>query len=254
MVRRDIPSCSLVRELPTTLFLPLFHLLFAISTMLLCWPDYCIYFLVRQVEKNLNLIEDESMPAVKKNPKQPAIFLDRDGTIIRQVELLHKPSDVKLLPGAARAIAAFNKLGYLTVIVTNQPVIARGIIGSEEVDQIHALLINRLGKRGAKIDAVYFCPHHPKANVKKYRMTCKCRKPEIGMILQAAKKYHIDLRKSFMIGDSTRDILAGNRAKLTTLLVKTGHGGEDVWQFEGKPDFVVKNLGEAARIIKKESF
>jgi mannose-1-phosphate guanylyltransferase / phosphomannomutase len=185
--------------------------------------------------------------------KRPAVFLDRDGTIIRQVELMHKKSDLKLIPGAASAIATFNKLGYLTVIVTNQPVVARGIIGPKEVDEIHALLIERLDKKNAKIDAIYFCPHHPQANVKKYRMTCKCRKPGIGMILDAAKKYNIDLKKSWMVGDSTRDMLAGNNAKLKTILVKTGHGGKDVWQFDGKPDFTVKDLSSAARIVKKFS-
>src|SRR5579862_5891644 len=122
--------------------------------------------------------------------KRPAIFLDRDGTIIRQVEFLHKPEEVKLLPGAAKAIAAMNRQGYLVVIITNQPVVARGIIGTKEVDAIHALLVDRLYAQSAKIDAVYFCPHHPQANVKKYRLKCRCRKPEIGMILKAAKKFN----------------------------------------------------------------
>ncbi len=188
-----------------------------------------------------------------KRHLKPAVFLDRDGTIIRQVELLHKAKDVKILSRAALAIKAMNKLGYLTVIVTNQPVVARGISTPKEVDQIHALLIGRLGKSNAKIDAVYYCPHHPNATVKKYRLKCKCRKPEIGMILDAAKKYGIDLKKSFMVGDSTRDTQAGNRAKLKTILVKTGHGGKDVWQFESKPDFIVKNLAGAVRVIKKFS-
>lgn len=187
----------------------------------------------------------------RKVKKRPAVFLDRDGTIIRQVELLHKPSEVKLLPGSAWAIQTMNRLGFFVVIVTNQPVIGRGISTTEEVDSIHALLIDRLGKGNAKIDAIYFCPHHPNASVKKYRKVCRCRKPEIGMILQAAKKLNIDLKKSFMIGDSTRDTLAGNRAKLTTILVKTGHGGKDVWQLPGKPDFVAKNLTDAVRYIKK---
>lgn len=190
---------------------------------------------------------------MKTAKKRPAVFLDRDGTIIRQVELIHKLSDVKLLPGAAKAIEAFNKLGYVTVIVTNQPSIARGVATEGEIDAIHALLIDRLGKKNAKIDAIYYCPHHPQANVKKYRMTCKCRKPGIGMILQAAKKYDIDLKKSFMVGDSTRDTQAGNHAKLKTILVKTGHGGKDVWQFEAKPDFVVANLSAAAKVVKKFS-
>ena len=169
------------------------------------------------------------------------------------IELLHKVSDVKLLPGAAQAIRELNRLGYVTVIVTNQPVVARGISTPKEVDAIHAVLMGRLKKGGAAIDAVYFCPHHPEATLKKYRMKCKCRKPEIGMILQAAKKYGIDLTKSFMVGDSTRDMQAGNRAKLKTILVKTGKGGKDVWQFESKPDFVVKNLSGAVRVIKKFS-
>ena len=179
--------------------------------------------------------------------------MDRDGTIIQQVELLHKPSQVKLFRDAAAAIKAFNQLGYITVIVTNQPVIARGIIGPKEVDYIHAVLVNRLAKKGAKIDAIYFCPHHPQANVKKYRMVCKCRKPDIGMIMVAAKKFNIDLKKSFLIGDSTRDVLAGNRAKTKMILVTTGHGGKDKWQFKSKPDFVVKNLKEASRIVKRLS-
>ena len=181
------------------------------------------------------------------------MFLDRDGTIIRQVELLHKPSQLKIFPETAEAVKAFNKLGYVTVIITNQPVVARGIIGPKEVDRIHAILIKRLAKRGAKIDAVYFCPHHPKANMKKYRMVCKCRKPNPGMILKAVKEYGIDLKKSFLVGDSTQDVLAGNRAKVKVILVRTGHGGKDPWQHEGKPDFVVKNLRGAARIIKKLS-
>ncbi|HEY5220725.1 MAG TPA: HAD family hydrolase [Candidatus Paceibacterota bacterium] len=193
------------------------------------------------------------MPASQKKKKRPAVFLDRDGTIIRQVELLHKPSQLKLFPAAAPAIKAFNKMGYLVVIVTNQPVVARGMIGPKEVDHIHAVLIDRLGKRGATIDAVYYCPHHPLANVKKYRMVCKCRKPAPGMILQAAKDHGIDLKKSFLIGDSTQDILAGNRAKVKMILVRTGHGGKDPWQHEGKPDFIVRDLAGTVNIIKKST-
>jgi D,D-heptose 1,7-bisphosphate phosphatase len=185
--------------------------------------------------------------------RRPAIFLDRDGTIIHQVELLYKPSQLKLFSAAVRAIKAFNMMGYLVIIVTNQPVIARGMIGPKEVDHIHAVLIDRLGKRGAKVDAVYYCPHHPFANVKKYRMTCKCRKPAPGMILQAAKERGIDLKKSFFIGDSTQDVLAGNRAKVKMILVKTGHGGKDPWQHEGRPDFIVSDLARASAIVKKQT-
>jgi D,D-heptose 1,7-bisphosphate phosphatase len=193
------------------------------------------------------------MSTSRKAKKRPAIFLDRDGTIIHQVELLHKFSQVKLFRGSVPAIRKFNELRYLVVVITNQPVIARGIIGPKEVRNIHALLRDRLKKKGAVVDAFYFCPHHPKANVKKYRMTCDCRKPAPGMILKATKEHNIDLRKSFLIGDSTQDVGAGNRAKVRTILVGTGHGGKDPWQHEGRPDFKVKDLGGAARIVARLS-
>lgn len=184
-------------------------------------------------------------------PQKPAVFFDRDGTLIRQVELLHSPSEIKIFSGAARAVRALNKLGYVTVIATNQPVVARGIIGPKEVDRIHGILIKRFAKKGAKIDAVYFCPHHPKASVKKYRMVCKCRKPSPGMILQAAKEHDLDLKKSFFIGDSTKDVVAANRAKVKMILVRTGHGGKDPWQHKGKADFTVKNLTQAVQVINR---
>ncbi len=181
--------------------------------------------------------------------KRPAIFLDRDGTIIHQVELLHKFSQVRLFADSAEAIKIFNDLGYLVIVVTNQPVIARGIVTPQEVDKIHALLSDRLKRRNARIDAFYFCPHHPKANIKKYRAVCDCRKPAPGMILKAAREYNIDLRNSFLIGDSTQDVAAGNAVKIKTILLGTGHGGKDPWQYEGKANFQSKNLLSAARIV-----
>lgn len=179
--------------------------------------------------------------------------MDRDGTIIRQVEFLSKASQVRLLPDAPRAITILNRLGYRIIVITNQPVIARGMVTLREVDDLHALLIARLKKKGAVIDAVYFCPHHPNATLKKYRVVCACRKPAPGMILQAAREHGIDLKKSFFIGDSTRDVLAGNRAKVKMILVKTGKGGNDQWQYKGTPDFIAKDLLAAARIIKKHT-
>jgi len=188
-----------------------------------------------------------------REKKRRAVFLDRDGTVIRQVELLHNPSELRIFPSASKAIKQINKLGYIVVIITNQPVVAQGIMGPAEVDKIHALLIDRLGKHGAKIDAVYFCPHHPNASIKKYRVVCRCRKPRPGMILRAAKEHGIDLKKSFFVGDSTQDTLAANRAKVKMILVKTGHGGKDSWQHGGTPDFTAKNLTEATKIITKLS-
>ncbi len=181
-----------------------------------------------------------------------AVFLDRDGTINREVDNLRTVSELKILAGASRAIATLNKLGFLVIMITNQPVVGRGWITEKELDAIHAVLIKRLAEKGAVIDAIYYCPHHPKANLRKYRLQCRCRKPNAGMIKSAVKKYKIDLKKSFVIGDSTRDILAGKRAKMKTILVETGYAGND-GSFAVKPDFAAKNLQEAVDIIRKHA-
>ncbi len=180
-----------------------------------------------------------------------AVFLDRDGTINKEVPYLHRIKDLRLLQAAATAIKKFNQLGFLVVIVTNQSGIARGLLNEDKVDEIHAVLIKRLAKKGAKIDAIYYCPHHPsEAKIKKYRIFCRCRKPNVGLIKKAAKEFKIDLRKSFMVGDMTSDILMGKRAGLKTILVKTGFAGKD-GKYNIKPDFLANNLSEAVRIIKK---
>ena len=182
-----------------------------------------------------------------------AVFLDRDGTINREVDNLRDLSQLRFLPGAARAIERMNKLGYLVIIITNQPVVARGLLTAKELDEIHAVIIRRLGSKNARIDAIYYCPHHPNANVRKYRMECKCRKPNTGLVRQAMRKFHIAPRKSFMVGDTMPDIVMGGRAKLTTILVKTGGANRNDRGYTAEPDFVAKNLGEAARIIKKHT-
>lgn len=180
-----------------------------------------------------------------------AVFLDRDGTIIRQVELMHSVSELRLLPGTARAINKLNSLGFLVIIVTNQPVVARGIIEPKEVDKIHGVLIRRLRGKGARIDGVYFCPHHPEATMPKYRLRCRCRKPEPGMILKGLKKLNINPKKSFMVGDALIDVVSGKKAGLKTILVKTGpgHARLDEKYKNVKPDFTVKNLLQAVKIV-----
>ena len=179
------------------------------------------------------------------NKKNKAIFLDRDGTIIRQVDELIQGEQLLLLPKAADAIKRFNQLGYLCVVVTNQPIIQKGLITLKEAEQLNELLIKKLSQIGAHIDAVYMSPHS-------YPSTCSCRKPAIGMIRRAQKKFNIDLNKSFMIGDSTRDVATGVNAGTKTILVKTGdygHGGRDSKFFDTKADYVVRNLLGAVRII-----
>ncbi len=181
-------------------------------------------------------------------PLARAVFLDRDGTVNVDVDHLHRREDLRLLPGVAKAIGNLNKLGFLVVLVTNQAAIAKGILTESGLDEIHALLFKRLGRERAHVDAVYYCPHHPGGNIAKYAIRCRCRKPEIGMIMKAVRRFKIDVKKSFLIGDTTNDILTGHRAGLTTILVKTGYGGRDK-KHEVKPDFVVRNLTAAVRRI-----
>ncbi len=183
---------------------------------------------------------------------QKAVFLDRDGVINREVDNLKSVKQLRLLPNAAASIRGINRLGFLAIVVTNQPVIARGWLTKGGLWEIHKELMRRLAAKGAKIDEIYYCPHHPNANLKKYRVQCRCRKPNTGMIKAAAKKIGINLKKSFIIGDSTRDILTGKRAKLKTILLKTGYAGQD-GKYNVKPDFIAKDLNEAVKIIKKHA-
>jgi D-glycero-D-manno-heptose 1,7-bisphosphate phosphatase len=180
--------------------------------------------------------------------RNPAVFLDRDGTIICQVELLHDEKQLRLLPHAAEAIRLFNQASLPVIVVTNQPVVARGISSPDDVSSIHRLLSKRLARHGAHIDAFYFCPHHPNATIEQYRQICECRKPSPGMIFRAAADHNLDIRSSVMIGDTTQDLLAGHRAGLSTILVNTGHGGRDPWQYDSPPDFKAPNLLAAAHI------
>lgn len=191
---------------------------------------------------------------ISKVSRRRAVFLDRDGTIIRQVELLTRDSKMKVLPGAAQAIRVFNKLGFLVIVVSNQPVVARGLITPAGIERMNRILARRLLRQSARIDAFYFCPHHPKATLKRYRTRCGCRKPGAGMIRTGAKDHKINLRKSFMIGDGIIDVVAGKRAGLTTILVKTGPGHSRLDRlYNVKPDFIAKNLSAAANIIKKHA-
>ena len=180
-----------------------------------------------------------------------AVFLDRDGTvnILKPGEYVFHKRDLRLHNGAAQAIRSLNLLGYLVIIVTNQGVVAREKASEKTIEEFHEELIKRLKKKGVKLDAIYYCPHHPDGTHKKLGIVCKCRKPEIGMIKEAAKKFKIDLKRSFLVGDSTSDIAAGNKAGLTTIAVKTGYAGKD-GKHKAKPDLVARNLPEAVKLIR----
>jgi len=203
--------------------------------------------------RDLNAPGVNGVSAMSLPRKRGAAFLDRDGTIIRQVELMCNVGELRLLPGSAEAIRLLNQCGVPVLVVTNQPVIARGKCTEQEVDFIHDELRRRLLKKGAHIDAIYYCPHHPNATVEKYRMNCLCRKPAAGMLLRAAREQRVDLSRSVMIGDTTQDIMAGTRAGTRTILVQTGHGGRDPWQLDCVPDWTTRNLLGAARLWVSEN-
>src|SRR3989338_203884 len=181
-----------------------------------------------------------------------AVFLYRDGTINEEVHLLPEPAALRLLPGAGKAIAVLNKSGFKVLVVSNQPVVARGLCTEKEVRAINDRLRKLVAGEGGKIDGFYYCPHSTLAEVEAYRLDCDCRKPKPGMLKQAAKAHNLDLRASYLVGDMARDILAGKEAGCTTLLVKTGHAGLDC-QAEARADFECADLPAAvAWIVGRE--
>ncbi len=164
--------------------------------------------------------------------RQRAIFLDRDGTINREVGFLRNIGDFELLPGAAAAVARINAGGYLAIVATNQPVIARGEVTFSGLREIHNKMETLLGKEGAYLDGIYFCPHHPhrgyEGEIPALKIDCPCRKPKPGMLLRAAEDFNIDLERSWMVGDREKDILAGKAAGCRTALIGEGDFGQDM--------------------------
>lgn len=158
--------------------------------------------------------------------KQKAIFLDRDGTINHHVGFLRSIDDFSIPDGVAKAVRKINQSGYLAIVVTNQPVIARGEVTWTELHEIHHKMETLLGYEGAYLDAIYVCPHHPDKGFPgertEYKIDCMCRKPKPGMLLQAAEEYNIDLSESWMIGDSASDIAAGLAAGCQTVQLRNG--------------------------------
>jgi D-glycero-D-manno-heptose 1,7-bisphosphate phosphatase len=169
-----------------------------------------------------------------------AVFLDRDGVITVDLGYVHLIEDLKLLPGAVEAIKRFNAAGFLVVIVTNQSGVARGYYTENAVKRFNRHLVSELKEHGAKIDAVYYCPHHREGAVKKYMKDCDCRKPKPGMLLRAAREHCIDLKGSWMVGDKVSDVLAGKAAGCRTIII----GGR-----KGEADGAAKDLKAAAAYI-----
>lgn len=207
------------------------------------------------VERLFQVEEDVRSGFTKKRNlknKQKCIFLDRDGTINVFKGLLYKEEDFELTDGAIEAIRMINNSDYLGIAVTNQPVVARGLCLEEDINRIHNKMWTLLGEKGVYLDDISFCPHHPdKGYIEEnpaYKIVCECRKPKIGMLEQFVNKYNIDLKKSWMVGDTTVDIQTGINAGTKTALILTGEAGKD-GKYQVKPDFIANNLIEAIKKI-----
>lgn len=183
---------------------------------------------------------------------QKCIFIDRDGTLNKYIGLLTKPEQLELIENSDQAVKLINSSNYLVIVITNQPVVARGMCLVDDVKIIHKKLETVLGSLGAYVDDILFCPHHPDKGYPKenplYKIVCNCRKPEIGMIEECVKKYNIDISKSWFIGDTTRDVQTGVNAGLKTVLVLTGECGNDK-KYDVTPDYICENLFSAVKKI-----
>lgn len=184
------------------------------------------------------------------------IFLDRDGVIIEDIDILNKVENIKLIAGSSEAIKILNDNGFQTIIVTNQPSVARGNMSEEEVESINNEIVKKIFQEsGGKIDKIYFCPHHPNADLDEYRKICDCRKPEPGMLKRAEREFFVDSGKSFMIGDMYSDIGAGKNFGCKTILIKSENNEKIIETGTGfeifRPDHKFDNLLEAVKFIVK---
>ncbi len=185
-----------------------------------------------------------------------AVFLDRDGTVNEEVGYLRDLAKLKLIPGAAAAIRRLNEAGHPVILVTNQSGVARGYFPESLVHDAHALLAEMLGKEGARLDGIYYCPHHPTAGNSHYTTECDCRKPATGLLVRAAKDMHIDLARSFMVGDKWSDVELGHRAGCRSILVSTGFAADDPGNKRPArvkdPDLIAHDLAEAVDWILRQ--
>jgi D-glycero-D-manno-heptose 1,7-bisphosphate phosphatase len=186
--------------------------------------------------------------------KARAVFLDRDGTICEEVGYLDSVERLCLIPGAAQGIKLLNERNFKVVVVTNQSGIARGYFSEARLQELHEELSRLLGKEGASLDAVYYCPHHPTEGKPPYLQVCGCRKPAPGLILKAAEELKIDLKNSFVVGDKMADIACGRESGVKGVLVLTGYGnGELASAADLRPSYVAPDLCRAAEWIVSQA-
>jgi len=179
-----------------------------------------------------------------------AVFIDRDGTIIEELEYLKEPERIRLIPYSADAIRSLNEREILAIIVSNQAGVARGYFSEETVKEMNERLEELLSKEGAYLDAIYYCPHHAEFGPPEYRKDCNCRKPKPGMLLKAAKRFHLNLKGCYVIGDRADDIRLARNVGAKGILVLTGYGQRA--REEIKPDYMTKDLYQAVKWIINE--
>jgi D-glycero-D-manno-heptose 1,7-bisphosphate phosphatase len=183
---------------------------------------------------------------------RPAVFFDRDGTLIDDVGFLKDPAALRMIPGAAEAVRTLNALNIPTCVVSNQSGVARGYIEESDLTAIHARLQDELRRAGAWLDRIEYCPHHPTAGIPPYNIVCECRKPLPGMLHRAASALQLDLRRSYVIGDKTIDVQTGKAVGAAAILVLTGFGKDSQDECEAlglRPDYVAPTVAEAVRFI-----
>jgi D-glycero-D-manno-heptose 1,7-bisphosphate phosphatase len=183
------------------------------------------------------------------------IFLDRDGTINEEVDYLSSPKDFRLIPGAADAIREANGLDAVVCVVTNQSGVSRGLVTEVQLAEIHATMRAELARGGARVDAIYYCPHHRTVGSHPYRKDCDCRKPLPGMIDAAVRDFGIDPAKSFVVGDRMIDVQLGNGVGATSILVRTGYGTTELTNpvpDGARIDYVAKDLYDAIQFVKRK--
>lgn len=181
-----------------------------------------------------------------------AVFIDRDGTLNEDIGYVSTPDELVLYPWAAEAVRRINDSGLLAIVITNQSGIARGIYTERTLDAIHSRMIHDLAREGARIDAVYYCPHHPDFGDPRYRLACDCRKPRTGLLEKASREHRIDMAGSYVIGDKASDIKLAENAGARAALVFTGYGREtfahpDRWPCA--PEITAENLLDAVKRI-----
>ncbi len=190
--------------------------------------------------------------------KRRAVFMDRDGTISEEVGYVNHPSRYRVFPYSAEAVRLLNEAGWLAILVTNQAGVARGYFAEDLIGTVHDTLKQEMARGGARLDAIYYCAHHPSVGEPPYRIDCDCRKPKPGLIRRAATDFNIDLAESWMVGDRYSDIELARNAKVRSAFLLSGYGRGE-WEYQRaawkhEPDMVAEDLLEAVRkIVNRKS-